>query len=482
MVLVLAPLQGQPNEVLEINAVSQSTQLCIAVDSASLPVSVNTDQVANVSLVPGATCSSALNQLQADTTALAAVVSALDTDDIANVSTVAGASCSDALETLAALIVATASAPGYTARFGYVHASSAKIGTSFAGVTLQAAVTWNTPTDVPPGNNFQWHLWPGTGGAVGGKAGNTGSALNVHGAPSAGGAHRQFSCSRADVIAALPLVIAPGLGGAGSLGAIRTGADGSGLTVPLAPTAGQATTVGSLGSAFPGAAGRADPSTAPSNRCGSSGGGTQSAGIQATSTTGVLGGNPGSPAANANGEGGAGVPNFSSVGNGACNAEHGGASTTASGTATTNFQPGGTSLYGGSAGGWGAGCNTATSAATNGGAGGGVTGGGTPGVSAVSNNTNATGTNGGNGADGTMFRGAAGGAGGGSAKIGNVDNLVVVTAQAGNGGDGGFPAGGAGGGGDAILGIVGAPLAASSARAGNGGKGGDGLVLLTITS
>lgn len=475
MTLVLVPVGGQPLEVLELPCVSQSSQFCQAVDSTTLPVSVNTSQVTNVSAVPGATCTSALENLQNR-------IAALGTDDIANESGVTGASCSDALDNLQAQLVAQASQPGYISRFAFVHASSSKIGTTFAGVSCQAAVTWNTPGDVPPGNNFQWHLWPGTGGAVGGKAYFSGSALNVHGAPSAGGAHRFFQCSRADVLAALPLAISPGLGGLGSAGAFRVGSEGSGTSLPGAPQNGQATTVGALGSAFPGAAGRSDPLASPGNRCGSSGGGTQSAGTAATSSTGVLGGNPGSPAGNANGEGGAGVPNFTAVGTGACNAEHGGGSCTASGTASTNFQPGGTSLYGGSGGGWGAGTNTASSAATNGGAGGG-TGGGAPGVSAVATSpANATAGHGGDGADGTMFRGASGGAGGGSAKIGSVDAVTVVTATAGDGGDGGFPAGGAGGGGDACLGIAGSPAAASSARGGTGGKGGDGLVLLTITS
>lgn len=475
MVLVLSPVNGQPDEVLELNAVSQSTQFCRAVDSSTLPISVNTDQVVNVSLVPGATCSSALNNLQSR-------IAALGTDEIQNESNVSGASCSDALDTLLALAVATASAPGYLARFGYVHASSAKIGTTFAGVTLQAAVTWNTPTDVPPGNNFQWHLWPGTAGAVGGKASFQGGSTTGHGAPSAGGAHRFFVCSRADVIAALPLVITAGLGGAGSLGAIRVGTDGAGTTLPLQPGAGQATTVGSLGSAFPGGAGRSDPSATPANRVGSSGGGTQSAGTAATSSLGVLGGNPGSPASNANGEGGAGVPNFATVGTGACNSEHGGASTTASGLPTTVFSPGGTSFYGGCAGGWGATWNTASTASANGGAGGGPSP-GAVGLSAVSTSpANATASSGQVGGDGTLFRGASGGSGGGAAKIGSVDTVTVVTATAGNGGDGGFPGGGAGGGGDACLGIAVAPAATSSARAGNGGKGGDGLVLLTITS
>jgi hypothetical protein len=192
MVLVLSPVQGQPNEVLELTAVSQSSQFCMAVDSTSLPVSVNTDQVANVSLVPGASCSSALNTLQSTTTALAAVVAALDTDDIANTSNVAGASCSDALDTLLELIAETGTGPGYTARFGFVNAASAKIGTTFAGVVLQATTTWNNAAQVPPGNVFTWDLWASAGGACGGKASFTGSALNATGAPSAGSAHRRW--------------------------------------------------------------------------------------------------------------------------------------------------------------------------------------------------------------------------------------------------------------------------------------------------
>lgn len=413
--------------------------------------------------------------------ALQTQVNALDSSDIANASGVTGANVTAALDDLQAQIVAEASQPGYIARFGYVNAASAKLGTTFAGVTLIAAVTWNTPTDVPPGNTFTWDLWGASGGAVGGKASLTGSALNAHGAPSAGSAHRRFTCSRADILAALPLVLTAPLGGSGSVGAQRVPADGSGTTIPLAPSNGAAATVGSLASAFPGGAGFRDPSTAPSTRAGSSGGGTLSAGGQGTSTAIVAGGNPGAPPAGGTGEGGAGCTGLSGGGNGASGAEHGGASCTASGTAATTFQPGGTSAYGGSAGGWGAAFNTGSTAATNAGAGGGPAGGGAAGISAVATApANVTGGNGGMGPDGTLFRGAAGGGGGGSAKLGSVDALNGGNCIGGNGGDGSFPGGGAGGGGDAAWGGSAAP-AGTVVRGGNGGKGGDALILLTIT-
>lgn len=481
MTLVLSPLRGQPLEVLELQVLGQGSQLCQAVDSTSLPVSVNTDQVDNVSTVLGATCSAALENLEADTTALAAVVSALDTSSIANVSTVAGATCTAALDTLQAAIAATGVDPGYTARFGYVNAASARIGTTFAGVVLQAASTWNTAADVPAGNTFTWDLWASTGGGCGGRAAFTGSSSTAHGAPSAGCAHRRFVCSRADVIAALPLVISVGIGGPGSAGAFRAPPDGSGNTVPTASgTAGQPTTVGTLARAFPGGEGFRDPLATPSTKVGSSGGGTVSAGTSGTNTSPILGGNPGAPVGGATGEGGAGCSVFS-PGAGAASAEHGGASSTCSGTAGTNWQPGGTSAYGGSAGGWGATYNTAASASSNGALGGGLIGGsrGLSAVTAVNGSTLVAG-DGGNAGDGSLSSGASGGGGGGACKAPG-DAAIVNQATGGNGGDGGFPGGGAGGGGDAALGILAVPAVGSFARGGNGGTGGDGLCLLTIT-
>src|SRR3972149_4325220 len=41
--------------------------------------------------------------------------------------------------------VGTGSDTGYYARFGYVHPSSTRLGTTFAGVTLQANETWTHP-------------------------------------------------------------------------------------------------------------------------------------------------------------------------------------------------------------------------------------------------------------------------------------------------------------------------------------------------
>lgn len=455
MTLVLAPLRGQPNEVLEVQVLGQSSQLCQSIDSTALPVTVNTDQVTNVSTVLGATASAALEQLQSDGAALAATVS----------------------EELAA----TGSAPGYTARLGYVNAASARLGTTFSGITLIAAVTWNTAADVPPGNTFTWDLWASTGGGCGGKAAFTGSSFTATGAPSAGAAHRRFVCSRADVLSALPLVIAVGIGGVGSAGAQRDAAAGSGTTVPAAGgVAGQPTTVGTLAQAHSGGAGYLDAAASPVNRVGSSGGGTISAGSQGTTSTAIPGGNPGAPPAGATGEGGAGCVGYI-IGSGASGAEHGGASTTSSSTATATRQPGGTSAYGGSAGGWGATWNTASSASSKAGDGGGLA----PGIGGASDvdtsPSSAQGVDGTAGGDGDLFHGASGGGGGGAAKVGSVDAITVVTAIGGNGADGGFPGGGAGGGGDAALGIGGVPAAGSFARGGTGGKGGDGLVLLTIS-
>jgi len=62
--------------------------------------------------------------------------------------------------------VGTGSDTGYYARFGYVHPSSTRLGTTFAGVTLQANETWTDPSDVPDGSLFIVDLFAGAAGSA----------------------------------------------------------------------------------------------------------------------------------------------------------------------------------------------------------------------------------------------------------------------------------------------------------------------------
>ena len=67
---------------------------------AATVMAVNTTNVQNVSSVPGATCTDALNQLQTDIAANTTAIADLNSDDIANNSSVSGGSVSGALNVL----------------------------------------------------------------------------------------------------------------------------------------------------------------------------------------------------------------------------------------------------------------------------------------------------------------------------------------------------------------------------------------------
>lgn len=461
--LVLSPVQGQPGEVLELNAVSQTSQFCMAVDSSTLPVSVNTDQVANVSLVPGASCSSALNNLQSATTALAAVVSALNTSNIANVSTVAGATCTAALDTLrteltavqasVAALLQTAGQPGYVSSHVYVNAASPRVGTVWQGITIEAAVTWTTAAQIPPGNWFQVDVAPAGGSGASGMC-----ATNTQGGGTgAGGAPRnRKTFSRAELVAALPIVISAALGQNGGLGVSVTGTATSAGNLGVD---GGSASFGNLCCAFGGSG--ANGSALSSNRAGGAGGGQQSAGTAAntgggSSTGGGLGGTTTQPTEAFSGAGCIVAVNGRP-------AEYGGASGAgAPGSTNATGLAGGSSRYGG--GGGGAGGGAATGAASAGGPGG-VSGG--IAATVLSNGTNdggpaggAVGANGTNGADGDLTHNGQGGAGGGGSN-----------STGGNGGNGGFPGGAGGGGGSASR-------VSGNVTSGSGGRAGDAAVIV----
>lgn len=481
MTLLLSPLSAQAGKVLEVPTLNSAAEYFQAVDSTTIPVSVNTSQVVNVSSVPGGTATTALDNLQASiaaaTAALLAVIAGLTTDNIANASSVAGVSDSDALETLAEAIANTGSGTGYIQRLGYVPAGSTRIGSSFAGAVLQGPATWNTPAQVPPGNVFTWDIWAGGSGGCGGKAASTGSATTGTGKAASGAAHKRIVLFRADILADLPFSIAPGARGLGSVGASRTGNLGGGTTYPAAPGAtGALTSIGTLARVFPGAGGSLELTGAQT--AGNSGGGSMSAGIQnAGGTVAVAGGLPGASAAGAQGEGGAGAPTGTN-GLGGLSAEHGGASSGSNASGGTTPSAGGTSLYGSCAGGQGGQWNSGA-AAVNGANGGGILNPGIGGaLAATSGATNAIAGNGTNGGDGSICRGASGGGGGGGARC--FSPVSPYSARGGDGGDGGFPGGGGGGGGDASSGTF-VGLVTDTIRGGDGGDGSDGLALVTIT-
>lgn len=399
-------------------------------------------------------------------------IRALSTDDIANGSIVGGGTgtLTDALDDLQGQLVSN--------RIGFVPVGSARIGTSFAGCVLEAATTWATPEQVPPGETFVWDLWAGGSGGCGGKAGQTGSAAVSTGAPAAGSAHTQVRLSRADILADLPFAISPGARGLGSVGASRLGNAGNGTTLPLASgTPGGTTSIGTLARVFAGGSGFLDPLGTPVNKVGATGGGSMSAGAQGTTTAAVAGGNPGAPPLGATGEGGAGVPAFV-AGAAGLTAEHGGASCGCLNTGTGTPGVGGTSLYGSSAAGWGGQWSTGAAAAN------GANGGGpNPGLgglaAAASGSGTVTGANGTNGGDGNILHGGSGGGGGGGARLFSTASPAVV--RGGDGGDGGFPGGPGAGGGDASFGLSFAGLASDTCRGGDAGDGQDGLALCTIS-
>src|SRR5690606_38352848 len=109
---------------------------------------------------------------------------------------------------------------GYRERHVYVHPDSARVGTTYMGVTVEAATTFTDPTDLFPGNWFRFVLVGGGGGGASGRAGH--ASAGSGGAGGGGGAHREWRVSRAELIARLPLAMNIGLGGTGGVGVMTT--------------------------------------------------------------------------------------------------------------------------------------------------------------------------------------------------------------------------------------------------------------------
>lgn len=358
--------------------------------------------------------------------------------------------------------------PGFTTRIGYVNAASARVGSLFAGCTLQAApAAWLTEADVPPGNIFTFRQWgSGAGGGSGGADRNgSGSFSGGGGGPGGGAACNEWTRTRADILAALPITFTVPLGADGGLGVTNAavspvignpgvnGATNSIVGTGIDERAGG----GSLGGAGDGTS--AGSAGSGGGRFGNgisfSQGGIPSDGSAVINTT-IYNNIGGARSNSRNTAGSSGTSQYALWGG------SGGGSYTNG----TSIIMGGRSLYGGCGGGAG-GRYSALSGlvglATEGGGhdiytqgapwGG---GGGLPGVAA--------GAIGQDGADGNASQGGCGGGGGQGNNAGT----------GGAGGAGGFPGGGGAGGGYGHG-------TATAGTSGAGGRGGDALTLITIT-
>jgi hypothetical protein len=358
----------------------------------------------------------------------------------------------------------TGSDDGYLSRIVYVNAASARIGTTFAGVTCEATPgSWTTDADIPDGNWFDVRVAGPAGGGAG--AGQSEGKMGPGGGGGARMPPRLFS--RADLVAMLPITITCGLGGAGGAGRqninlvdIIAGASGSN---------------GSSASVFgPISAGAGSGGGFNAGRHGGCGGGVESAPTPTTATTAAIGGAP----AITIGLGGiylegAGHPNTSAGGGTGLAAVHGGASGGSINGGAEGANPGGRSVFGGGGGGSGRSTDLSLGAGASGGDGGGrwttssQTGGGGAGGPGVSNSSTPAAASA--GADGDIDHNGNGGGGGGSSD----GNTTVMTGGA--GGAGGFPGGGGGGGGATRI----VSAASRTITNGSGAAGADGCVIIT---
>lgn len=381
----------------------------------------------------------------------------LSSDSVSNESDIPGATVTDALNYLS------------TRRIGWVNAASSRRGTVFAGVTLEAApAAWLTEADVPPGLVFTFREWGSAGGAGSGSvnSGGGGSFSVPGGAPSGGGACNEFTRTRAEILAALPIFFTLPLGGQG--GAPVT-ANSISTTVGNPGAPGGLTRIDGTGlSEWAGGGMEGEGGGPIGTGAAGSGGGRFGSGISNT-----IGGQPNDPSVQQqstiyNWIGGArsntrtttlstGVLQ-NSVWGGAGGGSNGGSS---------SIVPGGRSLYGGCGGGHG---GRVTNGLTFLQASDGGNHDMTPGTAVVPGGGGLAGVNNGEagspGPDGNATQGGQGGGGG----------MSGANANGGDGGDGGFPGGGAGGGGGSYRSTF------VPTTSGRGGKGGDSLILLTITS
>lgn len=373
--------------------------------------------------------------------------------------------------------IPTGSEDGFLSRRVYANASSVKVGTTFMGVVVEAIpASFTDIDDFGDGGLFRIGLAPPGGSGTSGRRG-TATASAGGNAAGGGGAFREIWVSRAQLVtllAAGAISTSVGLGGAAVTGPTSSATS---YTTNNAGNNGSGPAVFGPWSCYQGAGGKAGASSG-SARAGGGGGGMLSAGTGGdTTSTASTGGEP-MPGTATNSTAG----NLTTLyGGGSCGAA----------TGTVAFK-GGSSVWGGAAGGSGSATGTASieggdseHGAAGGGSGGrangaGADAGGAGGVTAGRSSRAAAGAAdtgsgariGGDGADGAdatdVWRGLGdGGAGGGGASSSN------AAATGGNGGDGGFPGGGGGGGGTAS-----AQAAGQTSTGGDSGAGGDGLIII----
>lgn len=352
---------------------------------------------------------------------------------------------------------ATGSAPGYLSRRVFVNAASTKIGTTFAGVVCEAAVTLTTAADLGAGNWFLVVCWGGGGAGANGNMANPSNSTGSGGG-GGGGARRARIFSRAEAIAQLPIVIAAGLGAAPPA-RVTT------VNTTQASNQGGSANFGTLCSAFGGGGGFLNGGTSSIAGCG---GGHGLPGPNGAAAGPLTGG--GNNVATASGVGGSGAGASTADGlfaMGGGGAAGGGGQTGGLGVS----KAGGVGDEGGGGGGGGGTIGALQTLANS--IAGGIGGASSPTLLAISSTggggtAGAAGLPGGAGGDGAdaaspEWSGAGGGGGGGS---------PVTSSIGGPGGKGGFPAGGGGAGGS-THGVAG------TATAGIGGTGGDCCVMLT---
>jgi hypothetical protein len=375
-------------------------------------------------------------------------------------------------------VVATGSQDGFISRRVYANASSAKVGTTFMGVTvLSAPASFTSMSDFADGGRFRIGIAaPGASGASGSRGTATVSSGSAGGG--GGGAFRDFWMSRAELVTMLAagnITVAVGLGGAAVTGASSSATS---FTAPTQGNNGSGPTTFGPWSVYQGGGGNGGGASSSARAGGAGGGWTGAGGGGTTGTAATLGGGPQplaavqTPTADANtglfSGGGCTAPNGTTGATGNPSL-WGGAGGSSNGATSSSPRNGGESEFGAA----GGACGGLGSNGSGGNGGdGGLAGGRTSRAAGGTASTGAGARTGGNGAPGAaatdVWHGLGdGGAGGGCGGSSN------STATGGNGGAGGFPGGGGGGGGTGTT-----QAAANTSTAGNSGAGGDGLLII----
>lgn len=402
----------------------------------------------------------------------------LTTDDVVESPTAPnpGQSLTIELTTINNILVADVQndRPGYVNRFVWVNAASTRIGTTFAGVQVEAApAAWLTEADVPPGNTFNWVMYGAAAGSGSGCAnrGSSGTASFNGGGPSGGGARHEWECSRQDILDSLPVFFDVPLGGLGGDRVVSTTnlltVNGNPGLAPLSTCSITGTKLSHMaGGGFPGLGGN-------SGTTGAAGSGGGELGNAISSAQGGapydLGPTVGSIAWQLCGGGRSNTRNTTGASGVSYWCKNGGSGGGSNGNGSTIIH-GARSKYGACGGGHGGRYTLASAQAIQASDGGnhdtsltGAPWGGGGGLAG-----SAPGESGQDGPDGSYHEGGQGGGGG------MASNGVAGNNQGGDGGEGGFPGGGSGGGGASY-----SPIGQNS-TSGAGRKGADAAIILTI--